>query len=74
MLFLDTKRIMASPRGLEFWKLNTSFLLEDNYATKIKNTIQETKSEYANNPSVSPALLAKRTKSKRNITKLSKTK
>lgn len=31
--------------------------MEDNYVTKIKNTIQETKSEYANNPSVSPALL-----------------
>ena len=47
----------SNPRGPGFWKLNTSFLSEDNYVTKIKNTIQETKNEYANNSSVSPALL-----------------
>ena len=47
----------SNPRGPGFWKLNTSFLSEDNYVTKIKNTIQETKTEYANNSSVSPALL-----------------
>ena len=47
----------SNPRGPGFWKLNTSFLSEDNYVTKIQNTIQDTKSEYANNPSVSPALL-----------------
>ena len=33
----------SNPKGLGFWKLNTSFLSEDNYVTKIKNTIQETK-------------------------------
>lgn len=47
----------SNPRGPGFWKLNTSFLSEDNYVTKIQNTIQDTKSEYANNPSVSPPLL-----------------
>ena len=47
----------SNPRGPGFWKLNTSFLSEDNYVTKIKNTIQETKNEYANNSSVTPALL-----------------
>ena len=47
----------SNPRGPGVWELNTSFLSEDNYVTKIKNTIQDTKSEYANNPSVSPALL-----------------
>ena len=47
----------SNPRGPGFWKLNTSFLSEDNYVTKIKNTIQETKNGYANNSSVSPALL-----------------
>ena len=44
--------------------VSTLFLLEDNYVTKIKNTIQETKSEYANNPSVSPAPLWEMTKLK----------
>ena len=47
----------SNRRGPGFWKLNTSFLLENNYVTKIQNTIKETKNEYANNPSVSPALL-----------------
>ena len=47
----------SNPRDPGFWKLNKSFLSEDNYVTKIKNTIQETKNEYANNSSVSPALL-----------------
>ena len=47
----------SNPRGPGFWKLNTSFLSEDNYVTKVKNTIQETKNGYANNSSVSPALL-----------------
>ena len=46
-----------NPRGPGFWKLNTFFLSEDNYITKIKNTIHDTKSEYAKNPSVSPAFL-----------------
>ena len=52
----------SNPRGPGFWKLNTSFLSEDNYVIKIQNTIQDTKSEYANNPSVSPALLWEMTK------------
>ena len=42
----------SNPRGLCFWKLNTSFQSEDNYVTKIKNTTQKTKNEYANNSSV----------------------
>ena len=46
-----------NPRGPGFWKLNTSFQSEDNYVIKIKNTTQETKNEYENNSSVSPALL-----------------
>ena len=47
----------SNPRGLGFWRLNTSFLSENNYVTKIQNTIKETKNEQANNPSVSPVLL-----------------
>jgi len=47
----------SNPKGPGFWKLNTVFLSKDNDVTKIKNTIQETKSECANNPSVSPPLL-----------------
>ena len=47
----------SNPRGPGFWKLNTSFLLKNNYVSKIKNTIQETKREYANIPSVSLVLL-----------------
>ena len=55
----------SNPSGLCFWKINTSFLSGDNYVTKIKNTIQDTKSEYTNNPSVSPALLWEMIKLKR---------
>ena len=47
----------SNPRGPGLCKLSTSFLSEDNYVTKIKNTIQETKSDYANDTSVSLALL-----------------
>ena len=54
----------SNPRGPGFWKLNTSFSQKTIYVTKIKNTIQDTKSEYANNPSVSPALLWEMTKLK----------
>jgi len=62
-------------RGPGFWKLNTSFLSEDNYVTKIKTTIQERKSEYTNNPSVSPAFLWTMIKQKvQSIIKLSITK
>ena len=47
----------ANPRGPGFWKLNTSFLSDTDYISKIKDTIQQTKNEYSNNPFVSPALL-----------------
>lgn len=46
-----------NPRGPGFWKLNTSFLFDDNYITKIIDTIQQTKIEYSNDLFVSPALL-----------------
>ena len=45
-----------NPRGPGFWKLNTSFLSDNNYITKIKDTIQQTKIEYSNDSSVSPTL------------------
>ena len=47
----------ANPRGPSFWKLNTSFLSDIDYISKIKDTIQQTKNEYSNDPFVSPALL-----------------
>ena len=47
----------ANPRGPGFWKLNTSFLSDIDYISKIKDTIQQTKNEYSNDPFVSPALL-----------------
>lgn len=46
-----------NPRGPGLWKLNTSFLSEDNYVSKIKDIIQQTKDEYANDPYVGPSLL-----------------
>ena len=67
--------INSNLSGPGFWKLNTSFLSEYNYVTKIKTTIQETKSEYANNPSVSPAFVWKMIRLKvQSIIKLFKTK
>ena len=47
----------ANPRGPGFWKLNTSFLSDIDYISKIEDTIQQTKNEYSNDPFVSPALL-----------------
>ena len=47
----------ANPRGPGFWKLNTSFLSDIDYISKIKDTIQQTKNEYSKDPFVSPALL-----------------
>ena len=38
-----------NPRGLGFWKLNTSFLLDDEYVDLIKKTIDNVANEYRNN-------------------------
>ena len=38
-----------NPRGSGFWKLNTSFLLDDEYVDLIKKTIDNVANEYRNN-------------------------
>ena len=47
----------SNPRGLGFWKLNTSFLTEIDYINHIKSTISATLEEYKNDDSLNPALL-----------------
>ena len=46
-----------NPRGLGFWKLNTSFLLDSEYIELIKKTIDEVAKGYRNNDIVDAALL-----------------
>ena len=46
-----------NPRGPGFWKLNTSFLLEDDYVALIKKTIEDVAKEYENNDEVDAPLL-----------------
>ena len=44
-------------RGRGFWKLNTSFLKDEEYTKKIQSIITETKDEYALDNTVTPNLL-----------------
>jgi len=48
-----------NPRGLGFWKLNTSFLLDSEYIELIKKTVDEVAKEYRNNDYVDAVLLWK---------------
>ena len=47
----------ANPRGPGFWKLNTSFLLDEEYVDLIKKTITDVANEYANNNEMDVILL-----------------
>ena len=47
----------ANPRGPDFWKLNTSFLLDEEYVGLIKKTIIEVANEYANDNEIDAILL-----------------
>ena len=46
-----------NPRGPGFWKLNTSFLLDDEYVDLVKKTIDNVANEYRNNVEVDAVLL-----------------
>ena len=46
-----------NPRDPGFWKLNTSFLLDDEYVDLIKKTIDNVANEYRNNVEVDAVLL-----------------
>ena len=48
-----------NPRGLGFWKLNTSFLLDREYIEFIKKTVDEVAKECRNNDDVDAVLLWK---------------
>ena len=52
-----TISLHSNTRGRGFWKLNTSFLSEAEYITRIKSIIQQTKDEYMDDKSVNPNLL-----------------
>ena len=56
MIFLKIA-LHHNPRGRGFWKLNISFLKEEEYLNLIKTTIYQTKNEYQSDNSVNPALL-----------------
>ena len=47
----------ANPRGPDYWKLNTSFLLDEEYIGLIKKTITDVANEYANNNEIDAILL-----------------
>ena len=49
--------INSNPRGPGFWKLNTSFLLDDEYVGLIKKTIDDVANEYVNNNEIDAILL-----------------
>ena len=51
-----TISLHSNTRGRGFWKLNTSFLSEAEYITRIKSIIQQTKDEYMDDKSVNPNL------------------
>ena len=46
-----------NPRGRGFWKLNTSFLKDEEYVNQIREIIAQTKDEYAQDDTVTPGLL-----------------
>ncbi|CAH3016117.1 unnamed protein product [Porites evermanni] len=48
-----------NPRGLGFWKLNTSFLLDSEYTELINKTVDEVAKECRNNDDVDAVLLWK---------------
>ena len=45
-----------NPRGRGFWKLNTSFLKDEEYVNQIREIIAQTKDEYAQDDTVTPGL------------------
>ena len=47
----------ANPRGPGFWKLNTSFLLDEEYVGLIKKTVIDVANEYVNNNEIDASLL-----------------
>ena len=47
----------TNPRGPGFWKLNTSFLLDEEYVGLIKKTITDAANEYVNNNEIDAILL-----------------
>jgi len=47
----------ADRRGPGFWKLNTSFLLDEGYVGLIKYTITDVANEYLNNNEIDAVLL-----------------
>ena len=47
----------ANPRGPGFWKLNTSFLLDEEYVGLIKNTMIDVANEYVTNNKIDAVLL-----------------
>ena len=46
-----------NPRGRGFWKLNISFLKDEEYVNQIREKIAQTKDEYAQDDTVTPGLL-----------------
>ena len=44
-------------KGRGFWKLNTSFLKDEEYIKKIQSIITQTKDEYAQDNTITPNLL-----------------
>ena len=60
--YLGSKQITdlannANPRGPGFWKLNTSFLLDEEYVGLIKKTIIDVANEYVNYNEIDAILL-----------------
>ena len=49
--------LLSNPRGPGYWKLNASFLGEDEYVNLIKATITEVQEEYKHDQSVNDSLL-----------------
>ena len=56
----------SNPRGPGFWKSNTSFLTEKDYATQIRTVIAQVYEEYKNDDNVNDALLWEMIKYARN--------
>ena len=46
-----------NPRGWGSWKLNTTFLKDEEYVNQIREIIAQTKDEYAQDDTVTPGLL-----------------